>query len=135
MSTHSGDDPRAHFDSIRQVNPYSEEFWSARDLMPLLGNGKWERFDGVIDRAKAACRNLGQDDDDHFAGSGKVIVAGKGAKQELKDYALSRLACYLVAMNGDSRKAEIAAASRTRTFAARRTSPMHTTRLAARRAT
>src|SRR5579863_2000462 len=98
------DDPRVRFDSIRQVNPYGEEFWSARDLMPLLGYESWRRFDETVERAKAACRNLGQDDADHFAGAGKVIVAGKGAKQELKDYALSRLACYLVAMNGDARK-------------------------------
>jgi DNA-damage-inducible protein D len=110
MAGDPGDDPRARFDSIRQVNLYGEEYWSARDLMPLLGYDKWERFDGVIERAKAACRNLGQDDADHFPGSGKVITGGKGAKQEVKDYLLSRLACYLVAMNGDARKPEIAAA-------------------------
>jgi DNA-damage-inducible protein D len=110
MADNPGDDPKDRFDSIRQTNPYGEEFWSARDMMPLLGYDKWERFDGVIDRAKAACRNLGQDDADHFPGSGKVITAGKGAQHELKDYSLSRVACYLIAMNGDSRKAEIAAA-------------------------
>ncbi len=26
-----------NFDSIRQENVYGVEFWSARDLMPLLG--------------------------------------------------------------------------------------------------
>ncbi len=110
MADDPSDDPKARFDSIRQINPYGEEFWSARELMPLLGYESWRRFDETVDRAKAACRNLGQDDADHFAGAVKVITAGKGAQQEVKDYALSRLACYLVAMNGDSRKAEIAAA-------------------------
>ncbi len=37
-----------------------------------------------------------------------MIRAGKGAKREVKDYYLSRFACYLIAQNGDSRKPEIA---------------------------
>jgi len=110
MADDPSTDPRARFASIRQTNPYGEAFWSARDLMPLLGYDRWERFDGVIERAKAACHNLGQDEADHFPGAAKVITVGKGAQMEVKDYALSRLACYLVAMNGDPRKAEIAAA-------------------------
>jgi hypothetical protein len=102
MSSDPSDNPRLRFHSIRHVNPYGEEFWSARDLMPLLVYYKWERFEGVIERAKAACRNLGQDDADHFARAVKVTTAGKGARQEVKDCAPSRLACYLVAMNGDA---------------------------------
>jgi DNA-damage-inducible protein D len=35
---------------------------------------------------------------------------GSRAKRGVQDYYLSRLACYLIAMNGDSRKPEIAAA-------------------------
>jgi DNA-damage-inducible protein D len=104
------DDPKGRFDSIRQVNPYGEEFWSARDLMALLGYDQWRRFEDAIDRAKAACRNAGQEEAYHFAGAGKMITLGKGGQREVTDYALSRLACYLVAMNGDSRKPEITAA-------------------------
>ena len=29
------------FDSIRQTNVYGVEYWSARDLMPLLGYDYW----------------------------------------------------------------------------------------------
>ncbi len=39
-----------------------------------------------------------------------MITTGKGAKQRLTDYLLSRFACYIVAQNGDPRKPEIAAA-------------------------
>jgi len=28
------------FESIKQVNPYGAEYWSARDLAPLLGYDK-----------------------------------------------------------------------------------------------
>lgn len=31
------------FDSIKQINPYGAEYWSARDLMPLLGYARRER--------------------------------------------------------------------------------------------
>lgn len=110
MADDPGDDPKARFDSIRHVNPYGKEYWSARELMPLLGYERWERFNDAIDRAKVACTNTGETVDDHFRGAAKMITTGKGAQREVEDYFLSRFACYLVAMNGDPRKPEIAAA-------------------------
>lgn len=99
-----------NFDSIRQTNVYGEEYWSARDLMPLLGYDKWERFDGAIKRAITACETNGIPAENHFPGAGKMVALGSGSQRELKDYHLSRFACYLIAMNGDPRKEEIAAA-------------------------
>lgn len=98
------------FDSIKQVNPYGEEYWSARSLMPLLGYAKWERFHGAVKRAMTACEKTGNIVEYHFPASGKPIRGGKGAIQEVEDYNLSRFACYLIAQNGDPRKPEIAAA-------------------------
>ena len=37
-----------------------------------------------------------------------MISLAKGAKREVKDYMLTRLACYLIAQNGDPKKEEIA---------------------------
>ncbi len=37
-----------------------------------------------------------------------MIEAGKGAQRKVKDYKLTRYACYLIAQNGDPRKEEIA---------------------------
>jgi DNA-damage-inducible protein D len=42
----------------------------------------------------------------------KPITGGKGAVLEVDDYLLSRFACYLIAQNGDPRKAEIAFAQK-----------------------
>lgn len=84
------------------------ECWSARDLQDLFGYTKWENFGKVIQKAKDACANAGEEIGDHFPDVGKVIEAGKGAQHIIDDIALTRYACYLIAQNGDSRKDEVA---------------------------
>jgi len=84
------------------------ECWSAREMQWLLGYSKWENFEKVIQKAKDACTNAGEEISNHFPDVRKVIGAGKGAQQIITDVALTRYACYLVAQNGDSRKPEIA---------------------------
>lgn len=84
------------------------ECWSAREMQNLLGYSKWENFEKVIQKAKDACRNAGEETDHHFPDVRKMILKGKGAKDEIDDILLTRYACYLVAQNGDSRKEEIA---------------------------
>lgn len=99
------------FDSIKQVNAYGIEYWSARDLMPLLGyRKKWQNFVAVIKKAITACEETKNRIEDHFTDASKVIIAGKGAVHNVPDYHLSRFACYLIAQNGDPRKPEIALA-------------------------
>jgi len=84
------------------------ECWSARELQDLLGYSKWENFEKVIQKAKDACKNAGEEVMYHFPDVRKLITKGKGATEEIADVLLSRYACYLVAQNGDSRKEEIA---------------------------
>jgi DNA-damage-inducible protein D len=97
------------FDSIKQVTPYGEEYWSARALMPLLGYGKnWQNFTTAIDKAIISCRENGQIVEYHFNAVIKMVSIGSGAQRKQDDYNLSRLACYLIAMNGNPRKPEIA---------------------------
>jgi len=100
----------ADFESIKKVNPYGAEYWSAREVAPLLGYTKWQNFEVAIKRAMIACEQVGQVVSDHFTGASKMITTGKGAQREVQDYYLSRLACYLIAQNGDPRKPEIAEA-------------------------
>lgn len=99
------------FDRIKQTNPYGMDYWSARDLMPLLGYGKkWQNFEEVIKKAMISCEEIGQVVEHHFTNGSKMVSLGSGAEREIKDYLLSKRACYLVAMNGDPRKHEVAAA-------------------------
>ncbi|WP_329336037.1 phage antirepressor KilAC domain-containing protein [Streptomyces sp. NBC_01352] len=98
------------FDRLMLLDHNGQERWSARDLHAPMGYEKWERFEVAIQRAMAAAQNSGMDPLDHFRGASKVIQGGRWGKQNVADYRLTRYACYLIAMNGDSRKPEIAAA-------------------------
>lgn len=98
------------FDAIRITTHEGREYWSARALMPLLGYEKWERFHDAIDRAKVAAHNSGYIVAEQFPGAGKLVETGSGARRQIEDYHLSRYACYLIAMSGDPRKPEVAAA-------------------------
>jgi len=100
------------FDDLKSLNEHGAEFWSARELQPLLGYKQWRRFEDAIDRAMMSCKQSGNIPDYHFAGAGKMIETGKGAVREVTDFHLSRFACYLIAQNGDPRKPEIAAAQK-----------------------
>ncbi len=108
------------FEALKKLNEHSAEFWSARDLQPLLGYAQWRRFEDAIKRAMISCEQSGNKANYHFANVGKPIVGGKGAVQIVDDYQLSRFACYLIAQNGDPRKSEIAFAQQYFAIQARR---------------
>jgi DNA-damage-inducible protein D len=93
---------------IQKNNENEIEFWYARDLMSLLGYGRWENFDKAINRAMESCETSGIEVSDHFREVTKLITAGKGAQRPVKDYMLTRYACFLIAQNGDPQKEEIA---------------------------
>jgi DNA-damage-inducible protein D len=100
------------FEDLRKTNEHGIEYWSARELQPLLGYTKWQKFENAIERAITSCKQSGNDPANHFVGAGNPIISGKGRAQMIEDYHLSRFACYLIAQNGDPRKPEIAHAQK-----------------------
>lgn len=95
------------FESV--TNEYEGvECWSARELSTLLGYAQWRNFENIIEKAKTACANAGQEIAYHFADISKMVALGSGSIREVKDYMLTRYACYLIAQNGDPRKPQVA---------------------------
>lgn len=95
------------FDVYRQEREDGTEFWSARDLMGLMGYSQWVTFENPLKRAMKAAENQNLQVEANFYRSLKVGTAGK---MKQTDYELTRFAAYLVAMNGDPNKPEVASA-------------------------
>ena len=97
------------FENIKHTES-GVEYWYARELMGVLEYKKWERFSNAIENAKIACQNSGYSVNEHFPEVGKLSKRNNGAMVQIRDYKLSRYACYLIAQNADSRKQSVALA-------------------------
>ncbi len=61
------------FESIKQINILGQHYWSARDLMSLLGYEYWQNFEKVIEKAKISAQEVGLTVQDHFSEVTKMI--------------------------------------------------------------
>lgn len=98
------------FESIKKIDADGVEYWEARELMPLLEYPNWAKAEELLTRAKKACVNSGQDVENHFHQTVKMVHIGSNTVRKIKDYQLDRYACYLIVQNGDPKKQVIALA-------------------------
>ena len=103
-------DTMARLESLRRVSRSGTEYWSAREIQKVLGYSEWRSFNGVVDRARSSMEANGILPSHHIVEATKMMEVGKGAMRQNRDFFLSRAACYLIAMNGEPSKPEIAAA-------------------------
>lgn len=103
---------KSRFDTIAKHieddNGDTMEVWYARELQNVLGYARWENFVVAINRAMESCKTQNISIDDHFREVTKMVLLGSNAERNVKDFMLTRYACYLIAQNGDPKKEEIA---------------------------
>ena len=97
-------------EELRQMGRSGAEFWRARDIHYSLGYPVWDKFEPLIEKATQSLTANGVGASLHIAQTSKSMEVHNGGIRRGIDYFLSRAACYLIAMNGDPTKPEIAAA-------------------------
>ena len=103
-------EPSKGFEDIKHIDENGIEYWTGRELFPLLGYSRWEAFDEVIGRAARSAMKSGQEVINHFHQLTKMVDIGSSTKRAVKDWKLDRYACYLIAQNADSKIPQIALA-------------------------
>ena len=97
-------------ETLKRTNSQGDDFWIGRDIFPVLGYATWDSFTSVIQRAEASILSTGGEPSHHIRHTTKLVRVGSGAKRRVGETFLSRGACYLIAMNGDPTKPEVAGA-------------------------
>src|SRR5580698_7154486 len=97
------DDDRPSFEVLGQTN--GGKFWYARDFMQMLGYESYQAFQKPINKAIATCTALNIPVVENFEQVRREVNG-----EIVQDIKLTRFACYLVAINGDVKKPQVAAA-------------------------
>ena len=100
----------ATFESIKKIDKNGVEYWLSRDLAKILEYADYRNFITVINKAKEACSNSGNDVLDHFGDVTEMVTIGSGAQRHIDTIKLTRYACYLTVQNADPSKAIVAQA-------------------------
>lgn len=100
----------ATFESIKRVDENGVEYWLSRDLAKILEYADYRNFIAVINKAKEACSNSGNDVLDHFGDITEMVTIGSGAQRHIDTIKLTRYACYLTVQNADPSKTIVAQA-------------------------
>ena len=91
------------FEDFKNMDDHGNSYWWASEFMLMLGYADMKSFKKVMDRATKAFMTLNIDHNDNIV----KVTRSKGT-EDFPDYKLTRFACYLIAMNGDPSKHEVA---------------------------
>tara|TARA_R110000787_G_scaffold23762_3_gene67652 strand:- start:58400 stop:59728 length:1329 start_codon:yes stop_codon:yes gene_type:complete len=96
------------FEEAGRDDESGDKIWYARELQTLLGYSKWDKFEGVIERAQTACENAGHPMGNHFREVFPQLGKNPKGGRPARDYELDRYACYLIAQNASSSVKQVA---------------------------
>ena len=96
------------FENIKHVDEYGNEYWYARELQKVLEYKDWRNFLKVLNKVKEACENSGFKVNEQLVELNKLSKRNNNAFINIKDYRLSRYACYLIVQNADPSKEVVA---------------------------
>jgi len=96
------------FEDIKHIDEFGDEYWLARELQKVLEYKEWRFFEKVIKNAIINCKNSSIDKKEHFGVYSKLSKRNNNAEVKIKDYKLSRYACYLIVQNGNPKNKIIA---------------------------
>ncbi|WP_255206260.1 DNA damage-inducible protein D [Janthinobacterium sp. BJB401] len=98
----------AGFEDAAKTTDENIQYWSALELMKLLGYGVWQNFEGVIQRAYIACNQSGFTINEHFSEIRENVKTQAGVESRIRDINVTRYGAYLIAQNADSKKKQVA---------------------------
>lgn len=96
------------FEQIKEIDENGNEFWGARKLSKALEYTDFRNFLVVVEKAKVACKNSGQQIENHFVDFNEMVTIGSSANRTISSIKLSRYACYLIVQNADPSKEVVA---------------------------
>ena len=106
VPANSGTSP---FDQIRHTDEYGREYWTGRELQPLMEYTQWRDFAATIERAKASLGLVqGESSAEKNFADARKVAGSRGPAGA--DYRLTRFGAYLAAMAGDDSKVAVAQA-------------------------
>ncbi len=85
-------------------------YWWASDIMKMLGYQDYDAIKKLLKKAIDACNSMGLSISDNFKEETIETIVNQTTTEDITDYKLTRFACYLIVMNADFRKPEVAKA-------------------------
>ena len=101
---------QSDFEQIKKVTEKGKEYWSARELATALGYSTWQKFNRVLNKALKVAHERGMVMGEHFNQVVEMVKLGSGTFREVENFHLSRIACLIIAENGDGKKPQVQAA-------------------------
>jgi hypothetical protein len=107
----SPEEMQSPFESIKEVDAESREWWNSRKLARLMGYQKYWNFERLMDKVAVFLQQeKGLDLKEHMVEIEEMAQLNNGGYRQVKSIKLSRTACVAISLNADQKKPIVKAA-------------------------